>query len=86
MPSDLFAVYFSLVPRYLEGKTANDHADDKEEEEDDSEDPAATELASENANLGRLTEAIKLLHNDSNSGLNNDATAYEEGVTMEDLS
>ena len=43
-------------------------------------------MASENENLDRLTEAIKLLQDDSNSGPNNDANADEEGVAMEDSS
>ena len=41
------------------------------------------ELASENANLDCLAEAIKLLQDDSDSGTNNDTTADEEGFTME---
>ena len=60
-PSYLLAVYLSLVACDLGGGTANDDADDKEEEEDDSKDPAVAELASDNANLDRVAEAIKLL-------------------------
>ena len=43
-------------------------------------------MASENANLDRLSEAIELLQDDSDSGPNDDATTDEEGFTMEDSS
>ena len=42
--SDLLAVYLSLVPRDLEGGTADYDANDKEDEEDDSKDPVSAEL------------------------------------------
>ena len=85
-PSDLLAVYLSLVPCDIEGGTADDDADDKEEEQDDSEDPAAAELTSENENLDCLAEAIEFLQDDSDSGPEYYTTAVEEGVTMEDSS
>ena len=85
-PSDLLAVYLSLVPCDIEGGTADDDADDKEEEEDDSEDPAAAELTSENENLDCLAETIEFLQDDSDSGPEDYATTVEEGVTMEDSS
>ena len=73
--SDLLAVYLSLVPHDLEGRTANNDADDIEEEKYNSKDPATAELTLKNANLDRLEEAIEFLQNDSDSGLYDDATA-----------